>query len=60
MDKLKHLDKRPKQINLNFNSIENYQSKTGGFLSLLYILFALVIFSLKTINVIQRNTIFVT
>ena len=53
MNMIKNMDKKPAKIDLNIESVSSYKTKTGGFLSLVFILAGIAIFVIKVIASIQ-------
>ncbi len=52
---LKNFDSSPAMINLNYNNVREYRSRTGGILSFCYTIVALVIIVFKLADLFQRN-----
>lgn len=57
---INRLDMQGAPLKLNYNSIETYRSRTGGIISLCYILIAIFIISFKITEVIAKQNITVT
>ena len=47
---LKNFDSSPAMINLNYNNVREYRSRTGGILSFCYTIVALVIIVFKLVD----------
>ncbi len=52
---LKNFDSSPAMVNLNYNNVREYRSRTGGILSFCYAIIAIVIIIFKLTDLFQRN-----